>query len=134
MYVCLLRLLLMCASSRHGIGLAARYKQCLKVCWLRRQWSWPINFPLPLLGIFNSKELVNGDTSPPWSDELEFKSFSEFIGIAPYCETAFFHKPTKTLLVTDAVVFIPNEPPEVQEHNTHWNGLLSALRCGPSWL
>lgn len=27
-------------------------------------------------------------------------------------EVAFYHKPSKTLLVTDAVIFVPKQPPE----------------------
>ena len=34
-------------------------------------------------------------------------------GFGPYSEVAFFHKPTKTLIVTDAVVQIPGIPPKV---------------------
>ncbi len=55
-----------------------------------RQWSWPINFPLPLLGIFGAKTLQNGATNLPWADELEHTSLSEYIGVAPYCEVRAF--------------------------------------------
>lgn len=34
-------------------------------------------------------------------------------GIGPYVEVAFFHKKSKTLLVTDAVIYVPDKPPEV---------------------
>ena len=37
-----------------------------------------------------------------------------FAGIGPYVEMAFFHKPTRTLLTTDAVIFVPQRPPEVR--------------------
>ena len=36
-----------------------------------------------------------------------------FPGIGPYVEVAFFHKQSKTLLVTDAVIYVPERPPEV---------------------
>ncbi len=39
--------------------------------------------------------------------------FSSKIGLAPYCEVAFYHKRAKVLIVTDAVVYIPEDPPEV---------------------
>ena len=35
------------------------------------------------------------------------------VGIGPYVEVAFFHKRTRTLLVTDCVIYIPSTPPEV---------------------
>ena len=34
-------------------------------------------------------------------------------GIGPYVEMAFFHKRTRTLLTTDAVIFVPQQPPQV---------------------
>jgi hypothetical protein len=33
-------------------------------------------------------------------------------GIGPYVEVAFYHKSSRTLLVTDAVIFVPQQPPE----------------------
>lgn len=39
---------------------------------------------------------------------------SSSIGAAPYCELALFHKQAKVLIVTDAVVYIPEDPPEVK--------------------
>ena len=33
-------------------------------------------------------------------------------GIGPYVEVAFYHKRSRTLLVTDAVIFVPKKPPE----------------------
>lgn len=76
-------------------------------------WSFPLNLPLPLLGIFNAKVLTSDDMELPWSQELSYKVFSSKIGLAPYCEVAFYHKKAKLLMVTDAVVYIPQDPPEV---------------------
>lgn len=76
-------------------------------------WSFPLNLPLPLLGIFNAKVLTSDDMELPWSQELSYKVFSSKIGLAPYCEVAFYHKKAKLLMVTDAVVYIPEDPPEV---------------------
>ncbi|KAL0048122.1 hypothetical protein WJX82_008210 [Trebouxia sp. C0006] len=76
-------------------------------------WSFPLNLPLPLLGIFNAKVLTSDDIELPWSQEISYKVFSSKIGLAPYCEVAFYHKKAKLLMVTDAVVYIPEDPPEV---------------------
>lgn len=38
--------------------------------------------------------------------------FCSKIGLAPYIEVALFHKKAKALMVTDAVVYIPEDPPE----------------------
>lgn len=49
-----------------------------------------------------------------------------FSGIGPYVEVAFFHKKSKSLLVTDAVIFVPERPPKV----VSVEALLSAARNG----
>ncbi|KAK1273399.1 hypothetical protein QJS04_geneDACA007947 [Acorus gramineus] len=78
-----------------------------------RQWSWPINLPLEFFGIFRAKSLKDEDTSTPWADEIEQKVLSSpEVGIGPYVEVAFFHKRSRSLLVTDAVIFVPRQPPE----------------------
>uniref|UniRef100_A0A7N0SW89 T4P13.26 protein n=1 Tax=Kalanchoe fedtschenkoi TaxID=63787 RepID=A0A7N0SW89_KALFE len=78
-----------------------------------RQWSWPLNLPLEFFGIFRAKTLKDGDLSTPWADEIEQKVLSSpEVGIGPYVEVAFYHKPSRTLLVTDAVIFVPRQPPE----------------------
>ena len=55
----------------------------------------------------------------PWGDEIEHKVFKSSVGIGPYIEVAFFHKRTRTLLVTDAVVSVPEVPPEVRGPQMH---------------
>eukprot|EP00798_Chlamydomonas_sp_ICE-L_P025478 gene25478-11139_t len=87
------------------------------------QWSFPVNFPNEFFGIFGAqvlKRTVAGDPDPiPWSDEIEYQQFklkfkstvsADFVRNG---ETAFFHKKTRTLLFTDAVVYIPREPARV---------------------
>ncbi|XP_050380317.1 uncharacterized protein LOC126797678 [Argentina anserina] len=77
-----------------------------------RQWSWPLNLPLEFFGIFRAKTLQDEDFSTPWANEIEQKVLSSpEVGIGPYVEVAFYHKPSRTLLVTDAVIFVPRQPP-----------------------
>ncbi|XP_042518412.1 uncharacterized protein LOC122092147 isoform X2 [Macadamia integrifolia] len=78
-----------------------------------RQWSWPLNLPLEFFGIFRAKTLKDEDSSTPWAIEIEQKVLSSpEVGIGPYVEVAFYHKRSRTLLVTDAVIFVPRQPPE----------------------
>ncbi|XP_021297699.1 uncharacterized protein LOC110426731 [Herrania umbratica] len=78
-----------------------------------RQWSWPLNLPLEFFGIFRAKILEDEDLSTPWADEIEQKVLSSpEVGIGPYVEVAFCHKRSRTLLVTDAVIYVPKKPPE----------------------
>ncbi|KAG0451833.1 hypothetical protein HPP92_026008 [Vanilla planifolia] len=78
-----------------------------------RQWSWPLNLPLEFFGIFRSRALIDEDKSTPWADEIEHKVLSSpEVGIGPYVEVAFYHRRSRTLLVTDAVIFVPRQPPD----------------------
>lgn len=57
-------------------------------------------------------------------------------GIGPYLEVAFFHRRTRTLLVTDAVISVPLTPPEVPRlpDPPHWpshRACLCARRAAP---
>ncbi|KAH0969023.1 hypothetical protein GBA52_029122 [Prunus armeniaca] len=53
------------------------------------------------------------DLSTPWAYEIKQKVLSSpEVGIGPYVEVAFYHKPSRTLLVTDAVIFVPRQPPD----------------------
>jgi hypothetical protein len=84
-----------------------------KVYVAPKQWSWPINLPPQFFGIFPKGVLRDNDASTPWADEIEQKVLVSTVGIGPYIEVAFFHKKTKTLLVTDAVISVPEQPPEL---------------------
>lgn len=61
-----------------------------------------------------TKECIQDeDLSTPWTDEIEQKVLSApEVGIGPYVEVAFYHKPSRSLLVTDAVIYVPREAPE----------------------
>jgi len=78
-----------------------------------RQWSWPINLPPQFFGIFPKGVLRDGDTSTPWASEIDQKVLVSTVGIGPYIEAAFFHKKTRSLIVTDAVVSVPEHPSEL---------------------
>lgn len=50
-------------------------------------------------------------SSPPWADEFDIATLYVDLpqNAGPVSEVAFCHRPTKTLIATDAVVFIPGE-------------------------
>mmetsp|Transcript_11526 Transcript_11526/g.31413 ORF Transcript_11526/g.31413 Transcript_11526/m.31413 type:complete len:502 (+) Transcript_11526:120-1625(+) len=82
------------------------------------QWSFPLNLPLQFFGIFPDGELKSDDPDAPWADEIEQKLFApppissagKFIRLT---EMAFFHKRTKTLMVTDALLRVTEKVPDV---------------------
>ena len=60
---------------------------------------------------------VRSPVAVPWKDEIEFETLEAGtfdVGSTKQTiyETAFFHKPSKTLIVTDALAQIPIDPPE----------------------
>ena len=73
------------------------------------QWSWPIDLPLG----FDAEVLKDMDMSVPWASEIEQKIVYAPVGIGKCSEVAFFHKKSSTLLVTDAVIYIPPEAPDI---------------------
>eukprot|EP00614_Pseudopedinella_elastica_P017895 CAMPEP_0172650914 /NCGR_PEP_ID=MMETSP1068-20121228/242535_1 /TAXON_ID=35684 /ORGANISM="Pseudopedinella elastica, Strain CCMP716" /LENGTH=425 /DNA_ID=CAMNT_0013465291 /DNA_START=2047 /DNA_END=3324 /DNA_ORIENTATION=- len=56
-----------------------------------------------------------GDPLPPWADEFAMRTLYVDLpeNAGPVSEAAFFHLPTRTLVATDAVVFVPNEAPPI---------------------
>ena len=82
-----------------------------------RQFSWPLDLPLPLLGVFRSETLEQA-AEYPWSREIAHDVFaprSVVVDAYKYSEVAFFHRSSQSLLVTDAVIYVDEEVPEVLE-------------------
>ena len=54
---------------------------------------------------------IFGDTLPPWADEFDIATLYVDLprNAGPVSEVAFCHRPTKTLIATDAVVYVPNQ-------------------------
>eukprot|EP01041_Mallomonas_annulata_P007445 gene7445-15226_t len=82
------------------------------------QWSFPINLPNALLGFplgSRLKEIPSNSSETPWFADIDHLSLGPlfFKSVGGFGETAFFHRSTKTLLVTDAVVSIGDEPPDI---------------------
>ncbi|WP_204141783.1 DUF4336 domain-containing protein [Halomicronema sp. CCY15110] len=79
------------------------------------QWSFPINLPLSWLGLPARRTQVLTDDRPvPFADEFDWATLGPIkLGLGPFVEVALFHRATRTLLLTDALVSVPNEPPAV---------------------
>eukprot|EP00899_Mesostigma_viride_P023852 jgi/Mesvir1/4651/Mv03466-RA.1 len=79
------------------------------------QWSFPLNLPIEFLGLFPRKaKLLTGDAKDtPWGGELDQAMVILTLGLGPFVEVTFFHKATRTLIVTDAVIQVPSDAPDV---------------------
>jgi hypothetical protein len=84
------------------------------------QWSFPVQLPLAFFGVpqFGSKfqQLQPEDVSiPEWASDFDWEILGplRFQSVGGFSETAFFHKHTKSLIVTDTVVSVTETPPPI---------------------
>jgi hypothetical protein len=96
----------------------------------------PCNMGVKVDGIFSLDAASNDNNrgGPPWADEFDYATLYVNLpeNAGPVSEVAFLHKPTSTLIATDAVVYIPNgpappdifatyfDPETLQEDPTFW--------------
>ena len=80
------------------------------------QWSFPLNLPLSWLGFpaRRTHRLPPHSSEAPFGNEFDYAILDPVnLNLGDFQETAMLHRATKTLLVTDCLVSIPTEPPEV---------------------
>ncbi|MBW4484213.1 MAG: DUF4336 domain-containing protein [Tildeniella torsiva UHER 1998/13D] len=80
------------------------------------QWSFPLNLPLPWLGLPRDRThlLPAESAQAPFADQVDYALLSPIdLGLGPFGETACFHRASRTLMLTDAIVAIPAEPPAI---------------------
>ncbi|GAX29490.1 hypothetical protein FisN_16Hh067 [Fistulifera solaris] len=107
--------------------------------WLQPgQWSFPVSLPIKFLGVRQRGQRLRelpvagrGVTStayaaqaqrnpvPEWSSEIEMETLGPltFRSVGAFSETVFYHKATKTLLVTDLVGRVSDEPPAILQQD-----------------
>ncbi|MBD2099724.1 DUF4336 domain-containing protein [Leptolyngbya sp. FACHB-261] len=80
-----------------------------------KQWSFPLNLPLSWLGFpLKRTHVLPADSSQtPFADEFDYAVLDVDLGQGPFGEVAFFHKRSRTLLVTDSVLSVPEDPPAI---------------------
>ena len=94
---------------------ARRFPQA-QVFVAANQWSFPLNLPLSWLGLpWGRTQVLPEDSSEaPFADLFDYEVLGPIdLGLGPFEEVAFFHKSSRTLLVTDSVVSVPEEPPAI---------------------
>ncbi|MEM1369973.1 MAG: DUF4336 domain-containing protein, partial [Cyanobacteria bacterium P01_H01_bin.15] len=80
------------------------------------QWSFPLNLPLSWLGfpLSRTQFLPANSAETPFARDFDYATLGPIqLGIGPFAETVFFHKASKSLLVTDTLIHIPQQPPEI---------------------
>jgi len=80
------------------------------------QWSFPLNLPLSWLGfpVKRTHVLPKDSSQTPFALEFDYAVLGPIeLGPGRFGEVAFFHKRSRTLLVTDSVLCVPEEPPAI---------------------
>jgi len=82
------------------------------------QFSVPLQLPLQLLGFPGNVKTLTADSLPQeWQDEgLDFRILGPVgkdLSNGPFAEVAFYIRRLRTMLVTDLVVSVPDEAPEI---------------------
>jgi hypothetical protein len=98
------------------VGPFARRFPSAQVYVTPHQWSFPLDLPLPWLGLPGDRtQLLPPDSSQtPFGDQVDYALLPPInLGLGPFGETACFHRASRTLMVTDAIVAIPAEPPAI---------------------
>jgi len=103
------------------VGPFARQFPASQVFVTANQWSFPLNLPLGWLGFPTKRTKIlpeaSGDT--PFGDEFDYEVLSINLGRGSFEEVALFHKRSRTLLVTDTVLSVPEKPPEIVQVNPY---------------
>ncbi|WP_066379684.1 DUF4336 domain-containing protein [Anabaena sp. CA = ATCC 33047] len=98
------------------VGPFARFFPQAQVFVAPNQWSFPLNLPLSWLGLPGRRtSVLPADSSQaPFADEFDYAILDTIdLGPGKFAEVAFFHKRSHTLLVTDAVISVPENPPAI---------------------
>ncbi len=104
------------SGLEHKIGLPAlaRAFPNAKIWVCPGQFSFPFQLPFDWLGIPSNRTNILLADGFPYEDYCEWISLGPIdIGLARFQEICCFHKPSKSLLVTDALVGIEETPPEL---------------------
>jgi hypothetical protein len=100
------------------------------------QWSFPVNLPLSWLGFPPQRThiLPPQAQNTPLSEEFDYHILGPVsIGWGSFGEVALFHKPSRTLLVTDTLVTLPEDAPPLLQDNPY-SLLFHARNCAAETL
>lgn len=83
------------------------------------QWTFPFRLPLSWVGfpINRTKFLPLDWRESPFAKEFEYHILDIDLTQGSFSEVAMYHKSSRTLLVTDTVISIPEKPPEIVQLN-----------------
>ena len=108
------------SGLEHKIGLPplARIFNQSEIWLCPGQWSFPINLPLNFIGIPHKRTKILFEDGLPFEDCCKWTSLGPInLGLGRFQEISCFHKRTRSLHVTDAIVGIESKPPEIFDYD-----------------
>ena len=76
------------------------------------QWSFPLNMPLDIVGIPRRRTKILFEQGYPHYESCDWLPLGPLdIGLGRFQEVSCFHKPSYSLLITDALISIDFQPP-----------------------
>lgn len=98
------------------VGPFARRFATAQVFVAPHQWSFPLNLPLSWLGLpaDRTQPLPTDSGKAPFASDFDYEMLGPInLGLGPFEEVVFFHRRSRTLLVTDTVLAVPQDPPAI---------------------
>ncbi|WP_414623593.1 DUF4336 domain-containing protein [Calothrix sp. CCY 0018] len=87
-----------------------------------KQWSFPVNLPLSWLGIpaKRTQVLPEDSSKTPFGNQFDYEILGPIeLRAGRFAEVALLHKSSNTLLVTDSIVSVPEQPPAITLLDTY---------------
>lgn len=85
------------------------------------QYSFPLNLPTSFFFPIGKsvQEIPLDSSTAPWRDDIDHAVLGPLRppGVGGFGETAFFHRATGTLLLTDSIVKVEDEPPAIVQED-----------------
>ncbi len=98
------------------VGPFARHFPQAQVYVAPSQWSFPLNLPLSWLGFPIGRTHILTADRAPFSTDFDHAILGPLdLGLGKFGEVALYHRQSRTLLLTDTIVAVPEEPPAIAQ-------------------
>lgn len=104
------------------VGPFARCFPSAQVFVAPQHWSFPLNIPLSWLGFPAKRTFVlpSDSSETPFGDQFDLAVLGPLnLGLGWFAEVALFHRRSRTLMITDSVVSIPENPPAIVQLDSY---------------
>lgn len=104
------------------VGPFARCFPSAQVFVAPQHWSFPLNIPLSWLGFPAKRTFVlpSDSSETPFGDQFDLAVLGPLnLGLGWFAEVALFHRRSRTLMITDSVVSISENPPAIVQFDSY---------------